>query len=317
MTDKTTHQSQNNARPRTPPQAKLACDAAAIMRKLTDLGYYLGHGDIATKVAFIAGGHMGDRLVAHDDVNDSQLEEVGLSLVGEVSHDGAWPTPEGAYCPASKLNPGEKITSVKARFELVTPSDPKLALFKQDWEKYLTNIHSIHEAALKDCTHRTECKEPVQNAGCLIVRHPLVIEQTANDDMTESSNEGEDLSEGEKALMMQISFNGWPVSHAWRKELDAVKATHDVNPLPAYDIDHNMIAPKDYERCLLGAAVEVHVTLIHYLIGKKGSTMVADLREMIVLRPPRRLPQSPTKQSLIAGPSSISPKKQRPSIAPK
>ncbi|KAF8526378.1 hypothetical protein JB92DRAFT_2826580 [Gautieria morchelliformis] len=278
MVDKTTHQSQNNARPRTPPQAKFPCDAAAIMRKLTDLGYYLGHGDIAMKVAFIAGGRMGDRLVAHDDVNDSQPEEVRLSLVGEVSRDGAWLTPEGAYRPALKLNPGEKITGAKARIG-----------------KYLTNIRSIHEAALKDCAHRTERKEPVQNAGRLTVRHPLVIRRRER--ML-------------AALMMQISFGGWPVSHAWRKELDAVKATHDVNPLPAYNIDHSMIAPKDYERCLLGAAVEVHVTLIHYLIGKKGSTMVANLREMIVLRPPRGLPQSPTKRSLIAGPSSISPKKQ-------
>ncbi|KAF8508533.1 hypothetical protein JB92DRAFT_580240 [Gautieria morchelliformis] len=67
-------------------------------------------------------------------------------------------------------------------------------------------------------------------------------------------------------------------------------------PAP-YDIDHTIILPKDYERCLLGATVEVHITLIHYLIGKKGSTLVAELREMIVLWPPRGLPQTPTKRS--------------------
>ncbi|KAF8530891.1 hypothetical protein JB92DRAFT_2825321 [Gautieria morchelliformis] len=71
-----------------------------------------------------------------------------------------------------------------------------------------------------------------------------------------------------------------------------------------------MIASKDYERCLLGTMVEVHLTLIHYLIGRKGSTLVADLREMMVLQAPRGLPQSPTKRSLLAG-SSMTPKKRR------
>ncbi|KAF8524953.1 hypothetical protein JB92DRAFT_2826889 [Gautieria morchelliformis] len=116
--------------------------------------------------------------------------------------------------------------------------------------------------------------------------------------------------------MKQISFEGWPVTQAWHNELDAVKETQDINLLPVYDLDHTMIWPKDYKWCLLGATVEVHITLIHYLIGKKGSTLVADLWEMIVLQPPQGLPQSPTKRSLLAGPSSTSPKKHHLSAAP-
>ncbi|KAF8512170.1 hypothetical protein JB92DRAFT_336164 [Gautieria morchelliformis] len=123
--------------------------------------------------------------------------------------------------------------------------------------------------------------------------------------------DGYDLSKQDRAKIKQLSFDGWPVRQAWCDELDAVKETHDVNPLPAYDLDHSIIVPKDYERCLLGAIVEVQVTLIHYLIGKKGSTMVADVREMIVLQPPRELPPSPTKRSLISGPSSTTRKKQK------
>ncbi|KAF8478324.1 hypothetical protein JB92DRAFT_2837996 [Gautieria morchelliformis] len=318
MTDKMPPTSQRASSPCSPTRPKFAFDAAAIMTKLTDLGYYLGQGDIATKVTFVPGGRLGDRLVAHSDINVTQPEEVRLSLVGEISRDGAWLSPEGAYRPASKFNPSEKITSAKARFEVVAPGDPKLAPFALDSQKYMTNIRAIHEAALKDKAHRSDRRDPVQNAPSrLIVRYPLVTERSENDEITDSSDEGEDLSELDKAKMKQISFDGWPVSLAWREELDAVKSTHDVNPLPAYDLDHKMIAPKDYERCLVGAAVELHVTLIHYLIGKQGSTLVADLREMIVLWPPRAMPQSPSKRSLMAGPSSKSPKKHRPSAAPK
>ncbi|KAF8516061.1 hypothetical protein JB92DRAFT_2829452 [Gautieria morchelliformis] len=83
---------------------------------------------------------------------------------------------------------------------------------------------------------------------------PPIMHQVAS-----FSYEGDDLSELDKVKMKQISFDGWPVSLAWREELDAMKHTHDINLLPAYDLDHTMIVPKDYERCLLGAAVELHV----------------------------------------------------------
>ncbi|KAF8483183.1 hypothetical protein JB92DRAFT_3132075 [Gautieria morchelliformis] len=305
MTDNTPSTCESTATPRTPTRPKFAFDAATIMRKLTELGYYLGNDDMPTQVAFVPGGRAGDQLVSHNAVNEPQPEEVQLTLVGEVSRDGAWLSAEGAYRPASKLNPGDNVTGAKARFELVAPLDPNLALFRDDWDTYLSNIHAIHDAVLKDKAHHSERKDLVQKRPSrLIMRHPLVIERTAADNTTDSLIDGYDLSEQDRAKIKQLSFDGWPIRQAWGDELDAVKETHDINPLPAYDLDHSTIAPKDYERCLLGAIAEVHITLIHYLIGKKGSTMVADVQEMIVLRPPRELPPSPTKRSLIAGPSS-------------
>jgi hypothetical protein len=98
------------------------------------------------------------------------------------------------------------------------------------------------------------------------------------------------------------------------EKLDAVKDTHNINPLPAYDLSHSMITPKDYEQCLLGTIVELHATFIRYLIGKKGTTLIADLQEVIVLHAPWGLPQSPTTRKLMAGPSSMTPKKPRVSL---
>jgi hypothetical protein len=78
---------------------------------------------------------------------------------------------------------------------------------------------------------------------------------------------------------VQLSFDGWPFRQPWDEKLDVVKDTHNINPLPAYDLNHSTITPKDYEQCLLGTIVELHATLIHYLIGKKGTTLVADLQD--------------------------------------
>jgi hypothetical protein len=158
----------------TPKHTPIRMDVDAVMDKLTTMGHYLGTNDISTKVAFVPGGHTGDRLVAKAQVNDAQPDEVRLSLVGEISRNGAWLSPEGTYRPGSMF--GDKVTGSKAKFDLISPTDPELRRFAKDWEKGLSNIRAIHEAALKDKGQRPDRKDPTQKEPSkLTLRHALVI----------------------------------------------------------------------------------------------------------------------------------------------
>ncbi|KAF8526089.1 hypothetical protein JB92DRAFT_2873291, partial [Gautieria morchelliformis] len=78
----------------------------------------------------------------------------------------------------------------------------------------------------------TRCIFPL----CLTVlpSHCRVIERMAADDTTDGSNDGYGLSEHARCVrhIKRHSVDGWPVRQPWRDELDAVKETHDVNPLP-------------------------------------------------------------------------------------
>ncbi|KAI6023031.1 hypothetical protein BKA83DRAFT_4272446 [Pisolithus microcarpus] len=47
-------------------------------------------------------------------------------------------------------------------------------------------------------------------------------------------------------------------------ELLALKSTHRVLPVPAYDLAGNLIHPTAYRRFLQGALVEIHFTLSHW-----------------------------------------------------
>lgn len=51
-----------------------------------------------------------------------------------------------------------------------------------------------------------------------------------------------------------------------------------INPLPAYDIAHRIISPKDYEHCIVDAIVEIHLTLTHYLmeieVDARGGSLI-------------------------------------------
>ena len=80
---------------------------------------------------------------------------------------------------------------------------------------------------------------------------------------------------------------------------------HNISPLPAYNEDHSLIAPNDYQRKLCGAIVQVHFALIHYFIKQsKKSVFTAVTREILVLRAPVPAPLNPLKRArLTDGPA--------------
>ena len=60
--------------------------------------------------------------------------------------------------------------------------------------------------------------------------------------------------------------------------LDAIKDTHNVEPLPAYDVDDTLIHPY-YEATLAGAITQVCFSLVHFIIKQKhiSNAMIWDI----------------------------------------
>ena len=93
----------------------------------------------------------------------------------------------------------------------------------------------------------------------------------------------------------------WPVVGKTKEALDAIADTHTVVPLPAFDEDHEPIAPEEYQRKLSGAVVEVHFALMHYLIKQeKKSVFTAVVRQIVVLRAPPAPPVNPLKRAWLS-----------------
>ncbi|KAF8531768.1 hypothetical protein JB92DRAFT_2848745 [Gautieria morchelliformis] len=59
-------------------------------------------------------------------------------------------------------------------------------------------------------------------------------------------------------LQDSCSFANWPVSDA-KEDMNAVKLTYGISPLPAFDITRQLTIPSQYERLLQGAIVDVHL----------------------------------------------------------
>ena len=109
-----------------------------------------------------------------------------------------------------------------------------------------------------------------------------------------------------ESLSSEFDMASWPVSDCCKDHLHELVSSHNIQPLPAYDENHNLISPSQYESKLKGALVEVHMAIYHHHIkSSKRDIFNAVLRELIVLAPPAALPTSPFKRRrLKEGPST-------------
>lgn len=91
--------------------------------------------------------------------------------------------------------------------------------------------------------------------------------------------------------------------------LDAIAKTrsHELYPIPAYDMHRDLIDPTMYCRRLEGAIVKVDFTLTHWSIGVKAKsdqaasdTYGADIVKLSVLVPPKPTVVTPQKRKVSA-----------------
>lgn len=68
-----------------------------------------------------------------------------------------------------------------------------------------------------------------------------------------------------------MTIEHWPVPAKNRDRLEAIKGTHVVFPIPAYDTNDRLIDPEQYRKKLAGALVECRFSLSHWYIQNKNS----------------------------------------------
>ncbi|KAI6043564.1 hypothetical protein EDC04DRAFT_2600031 [Pisolithus marmoratus] len=83
-------------------------------------------------------------------------------------------------------------------------------------------------------------------------------------------------------------FELWPLTkEKFQGELLALKSTHHIPPLLAYDLTGDLLRPSTYQCCLQGALVEVHFTLSHWPIASlKHNVYVVQIQLIQLLAPP-------------------------------
>lgn len=109
---------------------------------------------------------------------------------------------------------------------------------------------------------------------------------------------------------VDFSIENWPVGSANNVHLDAIKASHVVDPLPVFDVNGHHIDPSEYEEKLAGAITWVCFSIMHFLIKQKHifNAVVCDIT---VLHPPTTIVRSSASLKGILHPQFDSRKKVR------
>ncbi|GJF00152.1 hypothetical protein PsYK624_164310 [Phanerochaete sordida] len=173
---------------------------------------------------------------------------------------------------------------------------PDVDTFTEDWDTVTRN----HETIIR--SKRTEGVQIIKGAwdeGEGEPRRPRLRHKL----FEEVDRNSEDPTD--TGMPFEFTLQGWlptPNSQICNNELQdlKVKKTHNVNPLPAYMYDGNLIHPRNYQTELRDALVLVYMTFTHWYFGPSktntdgaSDTYNADIINMKVLAPPRPRPAGP------------------------
>jgi hypothetical protein len=69
--------------------------------------------------------------------------------------------------------------------------------------------------------------------------------------------------------MSESSIENWPVHGNNEVLLNAMKSSHSLHQLPAYNVNSDAIDPQQYEEKLAGAIAQVCFSIIHFFMKQK------------------------------------------------
>ncbi|KIK11918.1 hypothetical protein PISMIDRAFT_78579, partial [Pisolithus microcarpus 441] len=180
-----------------------------------------------------------------------------LSAIARIDNHDFWLTSDGGY---------QGPDSVWKEFLEVKPScaltDPGLQPAAADFPIVLRTLQKITEKCVTPgySAGRSFFAPSKTTATRFKLRHKLFegLDPDIDDD---------DESDGPTSDA--FSMERWPLTKEKnRAELMALKSTHRILPVPAYDIAGDLIKPSAYRRSLQDAIVEIHFTMSHWGIAK-------------------------------------------------
>ncbi|KAJ7187070.1 hypothetical protein C8R46DRAFT_1207045 [Mycena filopes] len=291
-------------------------DMTAFRDNLRRHPYYLGGDDVLERVIWKKIGNdntlvAADEAAAYDDAvqsatedgNDNptvaDLDPATFTLVASIDPDDFWLTPCGFWKGPTLYT--ASLADLKLSCRLVAPED---AAFEADFKTVLKNVERLMgRAATGGNMKQGILGGKAGTKPGLKLRH-VVFEANSSGDMDDDPG--------------AYQLRDWPVKSAAAQEaLEKMDAenSHRVNPIPAYDIDGNLIHPTQYTSALKGAVVRADITLLHWhIVRETRDSYAAEISSLRVLVPPPNVGSnaSPRKKRrvLAATDSGASPVKR-------
>ncbi|KAI6003100.1 hypothetical protein EDD15DRAFT_2467773 [Pisolithus albus] len=250
----------------------------------------------------------------------SSFEPAPLCAIATIDRDDFWLTPLAGYHKPSAI--WHDLASVKLSCAV---AQPPVEPVKQEFHTVMENLRQLQGAIATPAYQAGKgfILSGGQTGDRLKLRH-LLFEMIGNDKVDHSfvetlTGDGNTVpSPPPYQDTTAFSIENWPVDdNETKTELENLKATHRLIPLPAYDVEGNLIEPHAYQRSLQGALVKLYFNMSHWAIaGKNGlhgsDVFTAEIQMIRVIDPPRpTITSNKRKVSLYIHPESNCNKKFR------
>ncbi|KAG0708006.1 hypothetical protein DFH29DRAFT_871261 [Suillus ampliporus] len=216
--------------------------AASILAKLNTAnnGFYAATPKLAYHAEYFAGGQNGNILIVKGCNSDEEFIVCG---VYEISRNNFYLTPDANFNPTNVFQ--GHFADFKLNCRLTAGCSEAFKFSLEDFQPFLT-ISGHLRISLKYA--KADDKEHEKNI---------------NDEI---DGDGDGSTSTADSLNSDFNMSSWPVADHCKDHLHELISTHNIQPLPAYDENHNLIPPIQYESKLKGVLVEVHMAICHHRI---------------------------------------------------
>ncbi|KAI6008577.1 hypothetical protein EDC04DRAFT_2907011 [Pisolithus marmoratus] len=212
-------------------------------KRLMNSGLYLGDPSIAVDLQWVHDGC--EDVLVHvphgtspngsqqcSPVNNDAPQPAVLCAIVHIDRNDFWLMADGGYVGLNAI--WKEILDMKPSCALHEPG------FSSGKSFFSTDIHGL--------SHFKLCHRLFETINAAI--------------------DGDDVPMAAPPATDPFSFELWPLTKERNHgELLALKSTHHILPLPAYDMLGDLIKPSAYRCSLQGAIIEIHFTLSHWAIA--------------------------------------------------
>ncbi|KAG1907217.1 uncharacterized protein F5891DRAFT_1181513 [Suillus fuscotomentosus] len=286
--------------PKRKPSSATSTPASVLQRlQNSSGGFYAATPRLIRHVEYFIGGQDGNILVSKG--GGLQPTEFIIRGVFEISRNDFNFTPDGNFNPSNVFH--GRFADVKLSCQLTAARNDSFRFSSEDFPDILDNL--AHFEGLIPRPEEYDKLSVIHNSlGQRSIKLTHGLFEANNDQQDTAGEVYGDENYWHDGLNPEFDIATWPVADRCKGHLESLVSTHSICPLPAYDSDHNLILPSQYESKLKGALVEVHMAFCHHRVkSRKHDIFSTVLRELTILLPPAAMPSSPFKcHRLNAGP---------------
>ncbi|KAG1820128.1 hypothetical protein EV424DRAFT_1539545 [Suillus variegatus] len=296
----------------TPLQSKLSSTRTptSILRELLDSpeGFYAASPRLIRHVEYFIGGQDGNILISKGGPG-LQAKEFIIRGVFEISRNDFGFTPDANFNPSNVFH--GRFSDVKLSCQLTAGRHDMFRFSSEDFPDVIDNIGDFEGLIPRERDYERLSAVHVSLGQRSIKLIHGLFEAKNKDQCDTTSDEDDDCSTNN--LSSDFDIATWPVADRCKRHLQDLASTHKICPLPAYDGNHGLIPPLEYESKLKGALVEVHMAFCHRRIkNAKRDVFHAILRQLTVLSAPVAMPINPFKRHrLDSGPLNLNARNKK------